>query len=41
MMSVRHNAQYSTEKVEIEEDLEELYDICAKFIDAVELLVKK
>ena len=39
IMSIRHNAQYSTEEVKIEEDLTELYNICEKFIRAVEALL--
>lgn len=35
IMSIRHNAQYSTEKVEIEEDLAELYNLCEEFISVV------
>ena len=36
IMSIRHNAQYSTESVEIEEDLAELYNLCEEFISVVE-----
>ena len=32
VMSIRHNVQYSTEKVEIDEDLAELINICQNFI---------
>ncbi len=35
IMSIRHNAQYSTEEVEIEEDLGELYNLCEEFISVV------
>lgn len=41
MMSIRHNAQYSTDPVEIEEDLVELHNICERFISAVEKLCKR
>ena len=40
IMSVRHNAQYSTEEIEIEEDLAELYNICEEFIETVERLIR-
>lgn len=40
IMSIRHNAQYSTEEIEIEEDNEELHNICEEFITAVEKLIK-
>lgn len=40
MMSIRHNAQYSTEEIEIEEDIEELYNLCEEFITAVGKLLK-
>lgn len=36
MMSIRHNVQYSTEKVEIDEDLAEFIGICRNFISKVE-----
>lgn len=32
IMSIRHNVQYATENIEIEEDLSELADICSDFI---------
>ncbi len=41
IMSVRHNAQYSTDAVEIEEDLGELSARCATLIERVEALLKK
>ncbi|MFH1053691.1 MAG: HEPN domain-containing protein [Candidatus Woesearchaeota archaeon] len=36
MMSLRHNVQYATEKVDIEEDLSEFVNICHEFIDFAE-----
>jgi uncharacterized protein (UPF0332 family) len=39
IMSIRHNVQYSTEIIEIEEDLDELAVICHKFIKEVEKLL--
>ena len=39
IMSLRHNVQYSTEKVEIEEDLAEFINICHEFISEVEKLL--
>ncbi len=39
IMSIRHNVQYSTEKIEIEEDLAEFVDICIKFIIEVEKIL--
>ena len=41
VMSLRHNVQYSTEKISIDEDLNELSNICEEFITAVENLVFK
>ena len=42
VMSLRHNVQYSTEKISIDDDLNELSNICEEFITAVEnLLFKK
>lgn len=40
IMSIRHNVQYSTEKVEIEEDLTEFFNICHEFISEVEEILK-
>jgi uncharacterized protein (UPF0332 family) len=40
IMSLRHNVQYSTEKVEIEEDLAEFINIGHKFIVEVNKLLK-
>lgn len=40
-MSIRHNIQYSTEKVEVDEDLTELSNICEEFILRIENLLKK
>ncbi len=40
MMSMRHNVQYSTEKVEIDEDLIELINICLEFIETINRLIK-
>ena len=39
IMSIRHNVQYSTEKVEIEEDLTDFCEICHKFILEVEKII--
>lgn len=39
IMSVRHNVQYSTEKVDVEEDLIEFINICHEFIIKVEKLL--
>lgn len=39
VMSIRHNIQYSTEKVEIDEDLVELINICEGFVNEVEVLI--
>lgn len=39
VMSLRHNVQYSTEKVEIEEDLTEFINICHDFISEVEKIL--
>lgn len=39
MMSVRHNAQYSTEEVTIDENLEQLHNICEEFTQKVEELL--
>jgi uncharacterized protein (UPF0332 family) len=41
MMSIRHNVQYSTEPAEVEEDLEELHDLCEKFIEKVKMILGK
>jgi uncharacterized protein (UPF0332 family) len=40
VMSIRHNAQYSTEKIEIEEDLTELYNMCAELIKHIAVFIK-
>ena len=40
IMNIRHTAQYSTEKIEIEEDLAELCNLCKEMITNVELLIK-
>ena len=40
VMSLRHNVQYSTEKVTIEEDLIELTNICEEFLTAVKKSIK-
>lgn len=40
VMSLRHNVQYSTEKISIDEDLNELSNICEEFITAVGKLIK-
>ncbi len=39
IMSIRHNAQYSTEEIKIEEDLNELHNICERFIANVSKLI--
>lgn len=39
IMSIRHNVQYSTEKVEIDEDLADFINICHEFISEVEGLL--
>jgi len=39
IMSIRHNVQYSTKMVEIEEDLNEFAVICHKFIKEVENII--
>jgi len=41
IMSLRHNVQYSTEKIEIEEDLTELYNACEEFIQEIEKIIKE
>lgn len=41
VMSLRHNVQYSTEKISIDEDLNELANICEEFTTTVEKLIKK
>ncbi len=41
IMSLRHNVQYSTEKIEIEEDLTELYNLCEEFIQVIEKIIKE
>ncbi len=41
MMSIRHNVQYSTENVEIEEDLTEFVNICHEFISKVDDILNK
>lgn len=40
-MSLRHNIQYSTEKIEIEENLTELYNLCEEFILEIEKVIKE
>lgn len=40
VMSLRHNVQYSTDKVEIDEDLNELINLCLEFTEAVNKLIK-
>lgn len=40
IMSLRHNAQYSTEPIEIDEDLDELYNLGLEFIREVEKIIK-
>jgi len=40
IMGIRHNVQYSTEKVEIEEDLSSFCEMCREFIKKVESLIK-
>jgi uncharacterized protein (UPF0332 family) len=40
VMSIRHNVQYSTEKVEIEEDINEFAVICHEFISEVERILR-
>jgi len=39
VMSIRHNAQYGTDELVIEEDLAELSTLCRSFIDVVEGLL--
>ena len=41
VMSLRHNVQYSTEKISIDEDLSELSNICEEFITAMRILLAK
>ena len=40
IMSLRHNVQYSTDKIEIDEDLSELSNICGEFIVHVSKLIE-
>lgn len=40
LMGLRKNIQYSTEKTMIDEDLNEFYNICEKFISVVEVIIK-
>ena len=40
IMSIRHNVQYATEKIEIEEDLSEFIDICHQFLTEVEKIIQ-
>lgn len=40
IMSLRHNVQYSTEKVDIDEDLTMFINICNRFIEEAEKLLK-
>lgn len=37
-MNIRHEVQYSTEPIEIEEDLTELHTVCEEFIEAMRSL---
>ena len=39
VMSLRHTVQYSTDKVEIEEDIVELINLCEEFIVVVSKLI--
>lgn len=41
VMNIRHNIQYSTEKVEIDEDLTELSNICEELILKIERILKE
>ena len=41
VMSLRHNVQYSTEKISIDEDLSELSNICEEFITVIENLLNE
>ncbi|MFH1072242.1 MAG: HEPN domain-containing protein [Nanoarchaeota archaeon] len=41
IMSIRNNAQYSTEEITIEEDLEELYNICEAFIEQARKIIQE
>lgn len=40
IMSIRHTAQYSTEPIEIEEDLTELINICENLLIKIESIIK-
>lgn len=40
LMSIRKNVQYSTEKTIIDDDLNEFYNICEKYISKVEVMIK-
>jgi len=39
IMNMRHNIQYSTETITIDEDLDELYNICLEFLNEVEKII--
>ena len=41
IMSLRNNIQYSLEKVEIEEDISNLYNLCEDYIQKIEEIIKK
>ena len=40
IMSLRHNAQYSTEQIEIEEDLDELFNVCEDFLTVIRKVIE-
>ena len=40
IMSIRHTAQYSTEPIEIEEDLNELINICEELLFKIKEIIK-
>lgn len=40
IMNLRHNVQYSTENIEIEEDLADFINICHEFISEVDKILK-
>ena len=41
MMGLRHTVQYSTEKTEVDEDVEGLYNVCQGYIKKVEGMINE
>ena len=39
IMSIRHNVQYSTDKVKIEDDLNEYFELCHNYVTLLEGLL--